>query len=83
MTVSFSVHALVVGDAAGSIDLVNDRGDTLARLNIFALPEDEWLAVDIIDVKERYSKHTALTFKDGVRNALDAGKVVGADFRAS
>lgn len=62
-----------------SVDIVL-CGEILARINIFNRDND-WLAVDVIDVKDHFLERKALTFLDGRRASLDAGKVVGADFR--
>jgi hypothetical protein len=86
VTVSVDGHrrtAIVIdaNDRGGSIDLVNPDGEILARVNVFTKEDYSWLAVDIIDVKDNFNVRRALTFLNGQRSSLDAGKIVGADFR--
>lgn len=68
-------------DKGGSLDILNEKFEIIARINIFTNEDNSWLGVDVIDVKELYKKRTALTFLSGQRASLDAGKTVAADFR--
>lgn len=75
--------ALVVGgENTGSIDIVNTSGERIALLNLFTNSDNTWFAVDVIDKDERFDRHAALTFKDGLQQRLDdANGLIAADFR--
>lgn len=66
----------------GSVDIVNRDGELLVRLNMFTSLDNDWFAVDVIDIENKFSKHTALHFEDGMRHHMDCGgKLIAADFR--
>jgi hypothetical protein len=80
---TFIRTALVVRPGAedeGSVAIVDPQGKRLALLNLFAY-ENGNLIVDVIDVDERFANRSALAFREGRRQALDAAKVVSVDFR--
>ena len=75
--------ALVLDDKGLTFDLVRADGTFVSRVNVFSRFDDEgdWLAVDVIDVDDRFDNRRVLSFKDGVRNDLDTGTVAAVDFR--
>ena len=77
--------ALIVGSGdgrGGSVAIVNPEGKRIALLNIFTSEDNDWLAVDVIDIEERYTNRRALTFNDGTRQDMQAPTtLVGVDFR--
>ena len=80
----FERTALIVNErnGDGSIDIVHADGQFLGRLNIFTNEDGSWLAVDVIDVEDRYETRNALVFNDGRRTVMNSkGRVVAADFR--
>ena len=73
--------AVILGEG-GSIDVVNQEGKRIALLNLFTNDDNSWFAIDVIDKDEIFTKHTALTFKDGNQQRIDdANGLVAADFR--
>lgn len=67
---------------SGSIAVVNEKGERLALLNIFTSDDNDWFAIDVIDIEQRYSNRRALVFNNGTRQDLQAPTtLIGVDFR--
>lgn len=65
-------------EESASIDIVDEHGAHMARLNVFAYKDA--ISVDVIDVYDNYNDRAALTFLEGVRHSLKAGQIVCAWF---
>ena len=66
----------------GSVAIVNEVGERIALLNIFTSEDNDWFAIDVIDIEERYSNRRALVFDNGTRQDLQAPTtLIGVDFR--
>lgn len=85
---NFVRTAIVVDRAGGSFDLVAADGTRLAEINVFTYPhqrpEDapaDHVIVDVIDVDDKWTKRTALTFPDGQRQFHETHKVTSVEFR--
>jgi hypothetical protein len=66
----------------GSIDVVNEKGERIALINLFTNDDNTWFAVDVVDKDKRFEQHTAITFHDGTQERIEnANGLVAADFR--
>jgi len=75
--------AVVVGEGkGGSIAVVNPQGKRIALLNIFTSEDNDWFAVDVIDVDKQFANRRALVFDNGTRQDMQAPTtLIGVDFR--
>ena len=78
----FTRTALVITPGpGGSVDLVDPDGNRLAQVNMFNIPGEDHLIVDVIDIDDRYSDKHAMTFNDGKRQVIPVNYLVSADYK--